>query len=102
MGMTNALQLLDQATIHGLMRAIMESHYNDALDSQKRELTGEPETNDVTNAKALEIAISTLIQDVGNAMQTGELTPFHGNYLNWLRNRGYYQPKEPRHDPETA
>lgn len=100
--MTNALQLLDQATIHGLMRAIMESHYNDALDSQQRELTGAPDQVDVTHAKALEISISTLIQDVGNAMQTGELTPFHGNYLDWLKKRGYYQPKEYRNDTETV
>jgi len=92
-GMNNALTLFDQPTIHGLMRVIMETHYKDALEAQQREMTGMPEEETVTNAKMLEISLSTLIQDVGNAMRNGELTPFHGNYQNWLKQRGYFEKK---------
>lgn len=100
MVMNNALSLFDQPTIHGLMRVIMETHYKDALEAQQRELNGVTADEDLTNAKMLEISLSTLIQDVGNAMRNGELTPFHGNYQNWLKQRGYFE--KVNNDPEQA
>ena len=79
---------LDPQTLHGLMRTIMETHYTDALNAQAAFRNGNKPPIQ-TNAQSLQQSIVGLIDAVGDAMRTGELTPFHGNYVDWLVSKGF-------------
>ena len=79
---------LDPRSREGMMRVIMEAHYQDALNAQSAFRNGNkpPMT---TNAQSLQQSLVGLIDAVGEAMRNGELTPFHGNYVNWLASKGF-------------
>ena len=79
---------LDHQTIHGLMRSLTQAHYTDALNVQYAVRNGNKPPIQ-TNAQSLQQSIVGLIDAVGEAMRTGELTPFHGNYVEWLIERGF-------------
>ena len=79
---------LDPRTREGLMRVIMEAHYQDALNVQSAFRNGNrPQV--MTNAQTLQQSLVGLIDAVGEAMRTNELTPFHGNYVDWLVQKGF-------------
>ena len=79
---------LDPRTREGLMRVIMEAHYNDALNAQSAFRNGnKPQLT--TNVQTLQQSLVGLIDAVGEAMRNGELTPFHGNYVDWLSQKGF-------------
>lgn len=80
---------LDEGTVHGLMKAIMEANYSDAVACRQCECTGVEWDPSNSDAKMLEMSLSALCTDVGNAMLSGELNPFHGDYREWLIARGY-------------
>ena len=79
---------LDPRTREGLMRVIMEAHYQDALNVQTAFRNGnKPQLT--TNAQTLQQSLVGLIDAVGEAMRNDELTPFHGNYVDWLAQKGF-------------
>lgn len=79
---------LNQPMIHELMRVIMEAHYLDAINAQIAFDNGTTPSIQ-TNAQTFQQSVVGLVIAVGEAMRNGELTPFHGNYVEWLVNRGF-------------
>lgn len=87
------LSLLDSNTLHGLMRSIMQANFNDAMRMQQLAENGLSWNDTISQAKNLEISLSSLCSAVHNAMVTGELSPF-GGYKDWLVANGYIDNDE--------
>lgn len=87
----NILSTLKPEAMRELMRLIMEAHYRDAMAAKCWDGTGPSPSNE--NAMNLSVSLGGLVDAVGHAMDTGELTPFHGDYTDWLVAHGYMRGK---------
>ena len=82
--MEKPLDRLDLATLHGLVRAMMTANFEDAINAKNCVNFGTKWDEELSEAKSLERALLTLSQMIMKAMETGELTPFSGDYRKWL------------------
>lgn len=85
------------SALQGLMTTIMEAHYMDLL-AIKHAYSGNSSYNpETSNIKELEADIMSLIMRTVDAMDSGELNIFHGDYRRWLSEIGYL-----KNDPDEV
>lgn len=92
--MITPLDRLDPMTLHGLVRAFMAAYFEDAIDAKKAVVTGNEWPTGDTRGKALERSVCTMSQCIEQAMETGELSPFSGDYIKWLEKLGLISPRQ--------
>ena len=92
--METPLDRLDPMTLHGLMRAMMSAMYEDAIDAKHCAINGTEWDPELSRGKELERSLVTLSQCVEKAMEHGELTPFKGDYVQWLTDLGFISPRQ--------
>lgn len=71
-----------------LLRMIMEAHYADLVNEHNCKATGLVCEDYATEVNNLELDLHNMVETVVDAMDKGELTPFNGNYTEWLKQRG--------------
>lgn len=78
------LDRLDPVTLHGLVRALMSAYYEDAIDAKACYLHGTHWNSESSRGAELKDAISELANKIEADMESGQLSPFHGDYVKWM------------------
>jgi hypothetical protein len=62
----------------------MSAYYEDAIDAKASCLHGTDWNSENSRGAELKDAISELANKIEAGMESGELSPFHGDYIKWM------------------
>ena len=66
----------------------MSAYYEDAIDAKSCSLHGIPWNSENSRGSELKDSISELANKIEAGMESGDLSPFHGDYIKWMEENG--------------